>query len=135
MKSKLPAQISNDEFIELFNPTNAPIDLEGYKLSKKTKTGSSESTLVSAAKFSGTIQAHGYFLIAHPGYKDKISADLPYSGSTYYISNDNTVFLYDKDGTLLDKVGFGAASDFERSPASNPDANQSIEKDGFYRHG
>ena len=124
---------SNDELIELFNPTNAAIDLEGYKLSKKTKTGSSESTLVSTTKFSGTIEAHGYFLIAHTSYKDEISADLSYSSSTYYISSDNTVFLYGKDGTLLDKVGFGAVdhSNSESSPALNPDTNQSIERTDF----
>ena len=124
---------SNDEFIELFNPSDTPIDLEGYKLAKKTKTGSTESVLVSAAKFSGTVQAHGYFLIAHPGYKDEISADLAYSGSTYSISKDNTIFLYDKDEALLDKVGFGAVnnSNSENSPAPNPDANQSIERTDF----
>ena len=124
---------SNDEFIELFNPADDPIDLEGYKLSKKTKTGSSESTLISTTKFLGTIQAHGYFLVAHPNYQDAIFADLPYSGSTYYISGDNTVFLYDKDGILLDKVGFGAVdyANSESKPAINPDANQSLCRTNF----
>ncbi len=120
----------NDEFVELFNPTSAPIDLSGYKLSKKTK-GGTESALVSAAKFSGIIQAYGHFLISHPDYKDKIAADFVYSSSTYYISSDNTILLYDKDGTLLDKVGFGAATDFESTPAPNPDAGKSIERKNF----
>ena len=124
---------SNDDFIELFNPSDAPIDLEGYKLTKKTKAGSSESTLVSTAKFSGIIQEHGYFLIAHPDYFDEISADLPYSSSSYYISSDNTVFLYNKNGTLLDEVGFGAVdySNSETSPAPNPNATESIERKNF----
>jgi PKD repeat protein len=122
---------SNDEFIELFNPTNEPVNLEGYKLSKKTKTGSSESTLVSATKFSGIIQAHGYFLIAHPNYREEMSADLDYSGSTYYISDDNTILLYNESGILLDKVGFGLANDSENSPAENPNASQSIERKDF----
>jgi hypothetical protein len=121
---------SNDEFVELFNPTDASIDLEGYKLTKKTK-GGTENTLVSAAKFSGTVEARGYFLIAHLDYKDGIAADLPYSSSSYSISKDNTVLLYDKNGTLLDKVGFGTASDFETAPAPNPNSNESIERLDF----
>ncbi|HBB37363.1 MAG: Collagenase [Candidatus Moranbacteria bacterium GW2011_GWC1_45_18] len=130
---QLSGALSNDEFIELFNPADDPIDLEGYKLSKKTKTGSSESILISTTKFLGTIQAHGYFLVAHPNYQDAIFADLPYSGSTYYISGDNTVFLYDKDGILLDKVGFGAVdyANSESKPAINPDANQSLCRTNF----
>lgn len=123
---------SNDEFVEIFNPTTASIVLDGYKLSKKTKTGT-ESTLLNSAtstKFLGTIPAHGYFLIAHPDHKGSLSADLAYSSSSS-ISSDNTLLLYDKSGTLLDKVGFGAAIDFEESPASNPSSNQSIERNGF----
>jgi hypothetical protein len=123
---------SSDEFIELFNPTDSPIVLDGYKLNKKTKSGS-ESTLLSsttATKFLGTIPAHGYFLIAHPNYDDALPADLLYASSSG-VANDNTVLLYDKNGVLLDKVGFGAASDFENAPASNPTSNQSLERIAF----
>lgn len=130
---QISGENSNDEFIELFNPADTSIDLKGYKLAKKTKTGSTESVLVSAAKFSGTIQARGYFLIAHPNYKDEISADLAYSSSTYSVSKDNTIFLYNKDGVLLDEIGFGEVNNAnsENSPAPNSDANQSIERTSF----
>jgi hypothetical protein len=123
---------SNDEFVELFNPSESSIVLDGYRLSKKTKSGS-ESTLLSSAtstKFLGIIPAHGYFLIAHPDYKGSYPADLAYSSSSS-ISSDNTLILYDKSGTLLDKVGFGATIDFEGSPAPNPSSNQSIERNSF----
>jgi hypothetical protein len=123
---------SSDEFVEIFNPSDTSIILDGYKLSKKTKTGT-ESTLLSSAtsiKFLGIIPAHGYFLIAHPDYKGSLPADLIYSSSSS-ISSDSTLLLYDKSGTLLDKVGFGAAIDSEGSPASNPSSNQSIERNDF----
>ena len=123
---------SSDEFVEIFNPSNASIVLDGYKLSKKTKTGS-ESTLLSSAtsiKFLGAIPARGYFLIAHPDYKGSLPADLAYSSSSS-ISSDSTLLLYDKSGNLLDKVGFGAAIDSEGYPASNPSSNQSIERNDF----
>jgi hypothetical protein len=123
---------SNDEFIELFNPTDTSITLDGYKLSKKTKSGT-ESTLLSSTsstKFLGTIPAHGYFLIAHLSYKDKITADLGYS-SSYSIASDNTILLYDRDSKLLDKVGFGIATDSENTPAINPGNNHSLERNNF----
>jgi hypothetical protein len=125
-----PAGSSKDEFVELFNPTDTSIDMNGYKLTKKTKTGA-ESMLLSPSKFLGVIPAHEYFLIAHPDYKDAISADLVYSGSTYYITDDNTVLLYGKDGTLADKVGYGLATDSEVAPAPNPNIDQSIERSNF----
>jgi hypothetical protein len=125
-----PAGSSKNEFVELFNPTDTSIDLNSYKLTKKTKMGT-ESTLLSPSKFLGVIPAHGYFLIAHPDYKDAISADLAYSGSTYYITDDNTVLLYDEDGTLADKIGYGLATDSEVAPAPNPSIDQSVERSNF----
>src|SRR4030042_1382330 len=71
-----------NEFVELYNPSGNPVDLGGYKLTKKTKSGA-ESNLASSAEFFGVIPAHGYFLISPPEYKDAISADLAYSGTSY----------------------------------------------------
>ena len=119
-----------NEFIELYNTTNNPVILDGFKLTKKTKSGA-ESNLVSAVKFIGTIPAHGYFLISPPEYKDTIKADLAYSGSTFYIADDNTILLYDKNGILLDKVGYGQATDFETQAAPNPGNDKSIERKNF----
>ncbi len=121
---------ANDEFVELFNPTDKSVILNGFKLTKKSKTGS-ESTLLSSAKFLGSIPVHGYFLIAHPDYKEALSADIAYSSASYYLSNDYAVILYNSDGTIVDKVGYGAAIDSEGTPAPNPGKNQSIERKNF----
>ncbi|MFH0906979.1 MAG: lamin tail domain-containing protein [bacterium] len=117
-----------NEFIELYNPTENSIDLTGYKLKKKTKSGS-ESNLVSSSKFIGIIPAYGYFLITHPDYKNIINADLAYSGSSYSISSNNTIILYDQEDNIIDKVGYGEdASDFEDQASFEPKNNQSIER-------
>lgn len=117
---------SKNEFIELFNASNNDIDLTGYTLKKKTKSGS-ESALVSSAKFSGIIPSRGYFLISHPDYKT-INADLAYSSTSYSIADNNTVLLYNKEGNLIDKVGYGETTDFETSAATLPEADKSIER-------
>lgn len=51
---------SDDEFVELFNPTNSAIDLTDWRLTRATAAGN-ESNLVSS--LSGTIPAGGYYLI------------------------------------------------------------------------
>lgn len=116
---------AKNEFIELINQTDSAIDLAGFSLKRKTADGK-ESPLVSAAKFTGTISAHGYFLIAHPGYQQAIGADLSYSSASYSITSNNTILLYDRSGGLLDKVGYGQAEDFCGTPAAEPDAGKSL---------
>ncbi|MDQ1283849.1 MAG: hypothetical protein QG620_197 [Patescibacteria group bacterium] len=121
---------SRYEFIELYNLSNLDISLSDYKLTKKASTGT-ESSLISSSKFSGTIRAHDYFLIAHPDYKTAFFADLAYSGSSYSISTNNTVILYDNNEKVIDKIGFGIAKDYENLPYPNPGENQSIERKNF----
>ena len=115
------------EFIELYNNSDDDIDLAGYSLKKKTQSGT-ESNLVSKTKFIGTILAHSYFLISHPDYIDEFDSDLVYSGTSYSIAMNNTVLLYDTEDNLVDKVGYGEASDFEESLALEFVAGQSIER-------
>lgn len=123
-----------DEFIELYNPNNFDVDLNGYALKKKTSSGA-ESNLVSSDKFSGIILANNYFLIAPQdntdgpqNYTGLIAPDLRYSGISYSVASNNTVLLYDKSEILQDKVGFGAAKDFETAFAANPPASKSISR-------
>jgi predicted extracellular nuclease len=115
-----------DEFIELYNPTDCPIDLDGWKLTKKT-SGGVESNLV--ASLSGVIPAHGFFLITpQSGYTGAVAADQTYSGASFAIAANNTVLLYADQDKIerIDKVGFGSAADSEGLPTTNPPAFGSI---------
>ncbi len=113
-----------DEFVELYNPTENDISLANWKLTRKTQ-GGAESDIV--ATVAGTIKAHGYFLFAHAtGYTGSASADQTYTNS---ITPNNTVLLYAGDGTtLVDKVGFGSAVDFDSTSETSPDENTSRER-------
>lgn len=119
---------ADQEFVELYNPTNVAVDMAGWRLTRKS-SGGTQSTLVS--NIEGTIAAHGYFLIAHPTYTNPaVTPDLTYSATSSAIANNNTVVLYSDAGqTVVDKVGFGtvALADFETQAfGSNPAADQSI---------
>jgi len=118
----------NDEFVELYNPTSNPIDLSGWRLRRESSSGGSPSNLVSS--MSGSIPAHGYFLITFPAsYTGSTTPDLVYSATSSAIAPNNTVLLYSDAGiTLVDKVGMGTALDNETSPALGPDANGSIQR-------
>lgn len=127
---QIGGSIADDEFIEIYNPTNTDIELENWRLTRKTATGT-ESNLVNS--LSATISAHGYLLIAPEEYDGTPSADVLYTAASNHISSNNTILLYSDAGiTVVDKVGLGsdetAAIDSETTPVPNPAANGSIER-------
>ncbi len=124
---QLAGATASDEFVELYNPTDNTVDLTNWRLSKKTSTGTLSNLRTT---MSGTIPAHGYFLVTNPNYTGSVASDLAYSPTTSSIANDSTVILYSDAGiTVVDKVGMGTASDFETSAfASNPAASGSIRR-------
>ena len=86
----------NDEWIELFNTTNAPIDLTGWTLT------ASDGTPTIA--LSGVIPANGAFLLERTDDTTvpSVAADLIYTGS---LGNDGeNLILRDETATVIDAV-------------------------------
>lgn len=117
---------STDEFIELYNPTDADVSLTGWSLIKKTASGNEYPLVESFGE--QEIKSHSFFLITHPaGYLSEVQSDVYYS-TTNSISSNNTIILIDSEGNEIDKVGFGTASDFEGKSFTNPGSNKSAER-------
>lgn len=114
---------SKGSFIELYNPNGRDIDLTGWHIQRKTKSGSTYSTFASKDLFSGkTITAQGYFLIARQEYFND-SADIFVNSP---LTENNSLILKNSNGEIIDKIGWGQAKDYETAPAANPDLGQSI---------
>lgn len=100
----------NKDFIELYNPTNEPILLEGWKIEYASSTGA----FTNSTPLNKTIPAYGYYLITQAGGAngvDLVAADD--SGAIAMSGTNGKVRLVDKDGEVVDLVGFGSATTFE----------------------
>ncbi len=131
---QIAGQTVGDEFIELFNPTDKDIDLTSYQIKKKNSQGN-ESTLVVKSRFKDRIiAANSYLLLAHQDKYIGPTADILWPES-YSLTSANTVILYNLKQKIIDKVGWGAAKDFEEDAAPEPEASQSLERKPGYPGG
>lgn len=99
---------STNDFIKLFNPGTASVDLQGWKLRKKSSTGSDQS--VRAFSEGDSIEAGGYFIWANStgGFSEAIGAN---ASSTATLAASNSVALFDASGTMVDAVAWGDGAD------------------------
>lgn len=95
-------------------------------MQRKTKTASSWSSFVSSTHFNGKkIGSNDYFLITRE--------DSAFGGSSdifidITLSDSNSLVLKNSDRDIVDKLGWGAATDYETAPAQNLAASQSIKR-------
>jgi len=131
------ASYKND-FIELYNPTNATVDLTGWSVqyASATGTGTWQATVLS-----GSIAPKGFYLIQQAAGSagtvdlptpDKIGT-LNLSGTTGKVLLSNTSTLQSganpTSTSIIDRVGFGAANGYEGSaPAIAATNTTSIER-------
>ncbi len=116
---------SSDEFVELYNPTSAPVDLGGWKLQYKSAAGAAYQDKATLPANS-TIAPKGYFLIAGSGYTGTRAADvqlqvaLQFAGTTnsgHVRIGTSSMTTAINDANVVDTVGYGPAAN---SPEGTP---------------
>ncbi|WP_330166782.1 thrombospondin type 3 repeat-containing protein [Corallococcus sp. NCRR] len=109
--------VNADDYIELYNPTNAAVNITGWKLLYRTASTTSTTTnfTVLATLPAATIKAHGYYLVAATSYSTSaVPADYTW-GNTDISGSTGNVRLGMADVTVdptsltgvVDTVGFG----------------------------
>ena len=107
-------------FVELYNPNDYEISLTGWYLQRKTKNNDSWGSFVSSTNFEGkSIPAKGYFIIS----RELLNSDILLNIT---LSSDNSLALKNSNKEIIDKAGWGEASDFEAVSAENIPDNKSI---------
>jgi len=125
-----PGKTHND-FIEIYNPNNQPVNLKGHRLVKRTKSGTSDSSIKSWTS-DAFVPANGYYLWVNSNYSDLVSIANVSTSAT--IAADNGVairFGPVNTGIIIDSVSWGEAQNIFVEGAVfpiNPVVNQSIQR-------
>ncbi|NMB92453.1 MAG: hypothetical protein GYA31_02420 [Parcubacteria group bacterium] len=122
-------QTSNvyNEFIELYNPNDFEVDLTNWYLQKKTSQSEDFSSLVPASLLENRIIApRDYFLITHASSSYSSITDVLITN--YTITDNNTIILKNPNREIVDKIGYGEASDCETNCVAGPLMGQSIQR-------
>ena len=118
------AEYKND-FIELYNPTNQPVDLTGWSVQYASKAGSFGGNITN---LTGTIKAHGFYLIQEAagsgGTKDLPTPDA--TGSINMSAKEFKLALVKSteaiggkdDANVVDFLGVGGADAWEGNGAA-----------------
>lgn len=122
--SRVGAGGTEDDWVELFNPTSTSINLSGWSIQKASSNGATSSPFREA--LGGIVPANGFFLIVRnnaltsaslKGLADYLSSDsfTLAAGNIISLVNDNNAILDYSDTNIVDYVGFGTAKFHEGS--------------------
>ncbi|WP_246821836.1 ExeM/NucH family extracellular endonuclease [Corynebacterium sp. HMSC062A03] len=116
----------NHDFIELYNPTSAGLDLTGWSVEYLSASGNSGGK----HELSGSLPAAGHFLIQEGGGGTGEPLPAPDAEGNLNLSGSKgSVKLYDASGAEVDLVGYGEASLSEGSPTSSLSNTTSAQRD------
>lgn len=104
------------EFVEIYNPTNAPVDISGWKLEYRSAAGTSYNALTTVAQ--GTVMPpKSYFLFAGPTWSGTPAADAAWGASG--LADNGGLRITTAASVAIDRVGFGTGNDPEGAVAPN----------------
>lgn len=126
-----------DEFVELYNPTQSPVDLSGWVLQYRAAAGASYSTLHTFAA-NTTLPPRSYLLVTSNGYTGSTARDANWGnagisgpGGHLRLGAPGLPTTKAADAQAVDRVGWGTADGPEGTAAPAPGAGSSLERKAF----
>ncbi len=117
----------NDEFVELYNPTGAAVNIGGWQVRRSSGCGTSLASVATLP--AGVILEPGqHYLLAHTASGVAGIADQTYSSG---IADDGGVALATDAGVVVDQVGLCASTTYREGqnlPALTQNADQGYER-------
>lgn len=92
---------SNNKAIEIYNPNDTIVSLSGFYVKL---FGNGSATATQTLVLSGTIEANGVYVIAHPSAEPEIMELSDTTSQVTYFNGDDALGLY-KNNTLIDVFG------------------------------
>jgi len=128
------------DFIELYNPTDAPVDVTNWSVQYAVSSAKSDASSWQVTPLTGTIPARGHYLIQESGKADLTGKVLPTPDAIGTIDMDNkdgkVALVSDSTGltvlnpatqgvsSFIDFVGYGAAKSYYGSGAAPANSAQ-----------
>jgi len=109
---------SNDEFIEIYNPTNTTTNVGGWLIKASNSNGFVDTRFTFPANTQ--LNPGQHYLITNnsaPGYSGSVGSDQQFSTS---ITDDGGIALTTSDGTVIDQVGMSNGSVFKEGTPLAP---------------
>ena len=120
---------ASDEFVELYNPTAAPLSVEGLELIYVAASGATVTRKATWATGAAPIPAGGHLLIANDAGIFSAIADGQYANGLAAAGGSVALRVVGSP-TAIDAVGWGTAASswLETAPAPAPPASSSLER-------
>lgn len=129
---------ADDEFIELYNPTDSSVDISSWSI--QYRGGDGTSYVRKNFGTDQTIPTRGFFLVTRSGYDGTPTSDMQHSsfsmsatgGTVFLVNNQDDLSEGSDSGAIVvDKVAYGTGGNLRPEGSSftpAPGANQSMER-------
>jgi 5'-nucleotidase len=127
-----------NKFVELFNPSDAPVSVDGWSLQYRSATGTAAPTGITS--LTGTIPARGYFLVqgSSNGSAGQALPAADVTGGLNASGSSGTILLARQSTAVnplpidsvtghpavVDLLGYGTSNTFEAARAAGPGGGQ-----------
>lgn len=115
------------EFIEIYNNSALEVNITGWKIVYSTSTDGSPKDV---ANFTGVIKPNSYILLVSPTYPvpNGVVPDFAFEYTSGLASTGGHLKLLDSSTTVIDKLGWGTASQPETTATSAPVGGSSLNR-------